>query len=105
MLIRGLAQKCPNPPMKTLVTYGAPSNGVFGVPDCETETGSYELCEFVRQVLAAAAYDPDLQVLKLYIYILCIYIHCLGIHIKCCFTALCKQGKLQQKRKKKEKKK
>jgi len=61
LMIRGLAQRCPNPPMKTLVTYGAPSAGIFGVPDCESTTGSYELCEFVRQILAAAAYDPDMQ--------------------------------------------
>jgi len=62
-MIRGLAQRCPDPPMKTLVTYGAPSNGIFGVPDCLSATESYALCELVRQILAAAAYDPDLQVL------------------------------------------
>lgn len=61
LMIRGLAQKCPNPPMKTLVTYGAPSNGIFGVPDCEASTGSYDLCELVRQILGAAVYDPDMQ--------------------------------------------
>ena len=64
-MIRGLAQRCPDPPMKTLVTYGAPSNGIFGVPDCLSATDSYALCELVRQILAAAAYDPDLQVLTL----------------------------------------
>ena len=35
---------------KTCVTHGAPSAGIFGVPDCESTTGSYELCEFVRYI-------------------------------------------------------
>ena len=28
LLMRGLAQKCPEPPMVNLITYGAPSNGI-----------------------------------------------------------------------------
>jgi len=61
LMIRGLAQRCPSPPMRTLVTYGAPSNGIFGVPDCLETVDNYDLCEFVRQILAAAVYDPDMQ--------------------------------------------
>ncbi len=48
LLIRGLAQKCPKPPMVNLVSYGAPANGIFGIPNCEAETESYELCELAR---------------------------------------------------------
>ena len=44
------------------MTYGAPSNGIFGVPDCLETVDNYDLCEFVRQILAAAVYDPDMQV-------------------------------------------
>jgi len=61
LMIRGLAQRCPEVPIKGLVTYGAPSNGQFGIPDCEETTDSYDLCELARQLLAAAVYDPDLQ--------------------------------------------
>jgi palmitoyl-protein thioesterase len=61
LLIRGLAQRCPEVPIKGLVTYGAPSNGIFGIPDCLETVDSYDLCELARQLLAAAAYDPELQ--------------------------------------------
>jgi len=61
LLIRGLAQRCREVPIKSLITLGAPSNGIFGVPDCEEATDSYLLCEFVRKVLNGAAYNPDMQ--------------------------------------------
>ena len=62
LLIRGLAQRCPDPPAKSLITLGAPSNGIFGVPDCEQFTESYQLCELVRRVLNLAAFNPEMQV-------------------------------------------
>ena len=49
------------------MTYGAPSNGIFGVPDCLETVDNYDLCEFVRQILAAAVYDPDMQVMLLFL--------------------------------------
>jgi len=61
LLIRGLAQRCPNPPMRTLVTYGAPSSGIFGIPNCEHTTGSVLLCETVRELMDDAVYNPLLQ--------------------------------------------
>jgi hypothetical protein len=60
--MRGLAQRCPEPPMVNLVTYGAPSNGIFGIPNCEEGTHNYELCELVREIVSAGAYEPWLQV-------------------------------------------
>ena len=62
LLMRGLAQKCPEPPMVNLITYGAPSNGIFGIPNCEETTESYELCDLVREIISAGAYQPWLQV-------------------------------------------
>jgi len=60
LLARGLAERCPVP-TKTLITFGAPHQGVFGVPDCESTTGSYLLCEMVRQLIAAGVYTPWIQ--------------------------------------------
>jgi hypothetical protein len=60
--MRGLAQRCPEPPMVNLITYGAPSNGIFGIPNCEEGTHNYELCELVREIVSAGAYEPWLQV-------------------------------------------
>merc|ERR1711892_794835 len=61
LMMRGLAQRCPNPPMKTLITFGSPHQGVFGVPECEASVGSYELCELVRRLLSQGAYIPWIQ--------------------------------------------
>ena len=60
LLIRGLVQRCPVP-VKNLITFGAPHQGVYGVPDCEIATGSYELCVLVREILSAGAYEPWVQ--------------------------------------------
>jgi len=60
LLARGLAERCPVP-TKTLITFGAPHQGVFGVPECEVTTGSYLLCEMVRQLIAAGVYTPWIQ--------------------------------------------
>jgi hypothetical protein len=64
--------------VKNLITFGAPHQGVFGVPSCEQLIGVFspllsptlpcpggegwkELCELVRDILTAGAYDPWLQ--------------------------------------------
>ena len=60
LLIRGLVQRCPVP-VKNLITFGAPHQGVYGVPDCESATGSFVLCELVRELLSAGAYEPWIQ--------------------------------------------
>merc|ERR1711936_386153 len=60
VLMRGLVQRCPVP-VRTLITFGAPHQGEYGVPDCVSWTGSYELCELVRQLLSLGAYEPWIQ--------------------------------------------
>uniref|UniRef100_A0A2P2HZP0 Palmitoyl-protein thioesterase 1 n=1 Tax=Hirondellea gigas TaxID=1518452 RepID=A0A2P2HZP0_9CRUS len=59
LFIRGLAQRCPDPPMKNLVSIGGPQQGVFGVPPCPAE-GS-KLCEYFRKILHTAAYASWIQ--------------------------------------------
>lgn len=61
LMMRGVAQRCPNPPMKNFITFGSPHQGVFGVPSCEASLGSYELCELVRRLLSEGAYLPWIQ--------------------------------------------
>merc|ERR1712110_356596 len=60
LLIRGLVQRCPLP-VKNLITFGSPHQGVFGIPDCTHVTGSFELCELVNEILSAGAYEPWVQ--------------------------------------------
>merc|ERR1712228_639482 len=56
--LRGLAQTCPNPPMKTLVTFGGQHQGIFGFPKCP---GDSTICEYVRKMLNWGAYTSFVQ--------------------------------------------
>jgi len=60
LLIRGLVQRCPLP-VKNLITFGSPHQGVYGIPDCAQATGNEDLCELVRELLSAGAYEPWIQ--------------------------------------------
>ena len=66
LMMRGVAQRCPNPPMKNLITFGSPHQGVFGVPECESSLGSYALCELVRRLLSEGAYLPWIQGISIF---------------------------------------
>ncbi|CAD7090235.1 unnamed protein product [Hermetia illucens] len=57
--LRALAQRCPNPPMKTLVSFGGQHQGVFGLPECPSL--SKQSCEYMRKVLNYAAYEKWVQ--------------------------------------------
>ena len=46
--LRAVAQRCPQPPMKNLITFGAQHQGVFGFPNCPGEM--IALCDIVRLV-------------------------------------------------------
>ena len=54
-----MAQRCPNPPMKNLVTMGAQHQGVFGIPRCPGE--SVALCNIMRELLYIGAYVGFVQ--------------------------------------------
>lgn len=52
---RALAQRCPNPPMRTLISLGGQHQGVFGLPKCPTL--SVSSCEYITKLLNYAAYE------------------------------------------------
>ncbi|KAI8128107.1 Palmitoyl-protein thioesterase 1 [Lucilia cuprina] len=57
--LRALAQRCPLPPMKVLITMGGQHQGVFGLPKCPSLKS--KTCEYIRRLLNTAAYDTWTQ--------------------------------------------
>merc|ERR1719400_1941042 len=58
-LLRAVAQRCPQPPMKNLITFGAQHQGVFGFPNCPGEMDPF--CDIVRDLLNYGAYVDFVQ--------------------------------------------
>uniref|UniRef100_A0A915PND1 Palmitoyl-protein thioesterase 1 n=1 Tax=Setaria digitata TaxID=48799 RepID=A0A915PND1_9BILA len=56
--LRAVAQRCPVPPMKNLISLGGQHQGVFGLPLCPAE--SY-ICDRVRNLLEWGAYVGFVQ--------------------------------------------
>lgn len=56
--LRAVAQRCPNPPMKSLITLGGQHQGVFGLPHCP---GDNKICSVVRSLLDMGAYTKFVQ--------------------------------------------
>uniref|UniRef100_A0A0N5AXD8 Palmitoyl-protein thioesterase 1 n=1 Tax=Syphacia muris TaxID=451379 RepID=A0A0N5AXD8_9BILA len=56
--LRGLAQKCPSPPIKNLVSMGGPQQGVYGLPQCP---GEKSFCDIMRRLLDIGAYAKFVQ--------------------------------------------
>jgi len=52
--LRAVAQRCPNPGMKNLITFGGQHQGVFGFPNCPGEMIFF--CDIVRDLLNYGAY-------------------------------------------------
>ena len=46
--LRAVAQRCPDPPMKNLVTMGGQHQGVYGIPNCPGEEQIF--CDLLRKV-------------------------------------------------------
>ncbi|ALC48702.1 Ppt1 [Drosophila busckii] len=57
--LRAVAQRCPNPPMRTLISLGGQHQGVYGLPKCPTL--SVSSCEYISQLLNHAAYESWVQ--------------------------------------------
>ncbi|KAH8398047.1 hypothetical protein KR222_011638, partial [Zaprionus bogoriensis] len=57
--LRALAQRCPNPPMRTLISLGGQHQGVYGLPKCPTL--SVSSCEYITKLLNYAAYEDWVQ--------------------------------------------
>lgn len=53
---RALAQRCPWPPMRTLVTLGGQHQGVYGIPQCTQKYGAAR-CEIIRRALSELVYS------------------------------------------------
>jgi len=51
--LRAVAQRCPDPPMKNLISVGGQHQGVYGLPRCP---GSNIICSAVRRLLNYGAY-------------------------------------------------
>uniref|UniRef100_A0A914DK61 Palmitoyl-protein thioesterase 1 n=1 Tax=Acrobeloides nanus TaxID=290746 RepID=A0A914DK61_9BILA len=58
LFVRAIAQRCPNPPMKTLISFGGPQQGVYGFPYCP---GEKHTCDLVRHLLNYGAYVSFVQ--------------------------------------------
>jgi len=54
LFLRGLAERCPYPPMVNLISIGGPQQGVYGFPKCP---GSSKMCDLVRKLLNFGAYS------------------------------------------------
>lgn len=59
LFFRGLAQRCPSPPIRNLLSIGGPQQGVYGLPKCLGE--DHVLCDYVRRLLNYGAYVGWIQ--------------------------------------------
>nr|ACN81347.1 MIP09280p [Drosophila melanogaster] len=57
--LRAVAERCPNPPMRNLITLGGQHQGIFGLPMCPTLTE--KPCDYITRLLDNAAYAPEVQ--------------------------------------------
>ncbi|XP_076157634.1 palmitoyl-protein thioesterase 1 [Alosa pseudoharengus] len=57
--LRAVAQRCPSPPMKNLISVGGQQQGVYGLPRCPGETS--HLCDWIRKKLNSGAYTDLVQ--------------------------------------------
>lgn len=52
--LRAVAQRCPNPPMRNLISFGGQHQGVYGLPHCLYP--KHKWCDYVRKLLNTGAY-------------------------------------------------
>ncbi|XP_061661737.1 palmitoyl-protein thioesterase 1 [Syngnathoides biaculeatus] len=57
--LRAVAQRCPSPPMKTLISVGGQQQGVYGLPKCAGEPSHF--CDMIRKALNIEAYNENIQ--------------------------------------------
>ncbi|KAF7211499.1 transcript variant X1 [Nothobranchius furzeri] len=57
--LRAVAQRCPAPPMRTLISVGGQHQGVYGLPRCPGE--SSHICDVIREALNRGAYSDLVQ--------------------------------------------
>ena len=57
--LRAYVQRCNDPPVHNLITFGGQHQGVFGLPRCEAL--NHTLCEWMREALDLGAYEKLVQ--------------------------------------------
>ena len=57
--LRAVAQKCPKPPMKILLSVGGQHQGVYGFPRCNADKSLF--CEFIRSLINKDIYSKEFQ--------------------------------------------
>ncbi|XP_073714428.1 palmitoyl-protein thioesterase 1 [Misgurnus anguillicaudatus] len=57
--LRAVAQRCPYPPMKNLISVGGQHQGVYGLPRCPGESSL--ICDWIRKELNSGAYTDLVQ--------------------------------------------
>jgi len=56
--LRAVAQRCPTPPVKNLISVGGQHQGVYGLPKCP---GRRKICDLIRRLLNEGAYTEHVQ--------------------------------------------
>merc|ERR1719192_2585846 len=59
--LRAVAQRCPSPPMKNLISFGGQHQGVYGLPKCDSIPLFHWLCNLGREGVNAIIYEPFIQ--------------------------------------------
>ncbi|KAK3863644.1 hypothetical protein Pcinc_030607 [Petrolisthes cinctipes] len=59
--LRAVAQRCPHPPVKSLISIGGQHQGVFGLPSCPASATQSRTCEYIRKLLDYGAYNSWIQ--------------------------------------------
>ncbi|XP_053628449.2 palmitoyl-protein thioesterase 1 isoform X2 [Cherax quadricarinatus] len=54
--LRAVAERCPDPPMKNLISFGGQHQGIFGLPTCPENPEKSRTCEYIRKVLNYGSY-------------------------------------------------
>ncbi|XP_069751799.1 palmitoyl-protein thioesterase 1 isoform X1 [Narcine bancroftii] len=57
--LRAVAQRCPSPAMKNLISIGGQHQGIYGLPHCPGE--SSHICDWLREMLNLGAYRSLMQ--------------------------------------------
>ncbi|KAM8975958.1 palmitoyl-protein thioesterase 1 [Pelodytes ibericus] len=57
--LRAVAQRCPHPPMRKLISIGGQHQGVYGLPHCPGQL--FYICNWIREHLESGAYSKAVQ--------------------------------------------
>ncbi len=58
-ILRAIAQRCPEPPILNLISFGGQHQGVYGLPRCPGSNKT--ICDLVRKLINYGAYEDFVQ--------------------------------------------